>query len=211
MFGTSSESHPNPLKTHQNRPVAVEQKWRLFRGGGKNHPHTFCWTLCSCSHDCQIALPYRKGEEGENAGLCAVIFKTTHFSLAEETEKEKLAAELCAVIFVGVFFGPVLSSYNFISFNRLAPNLHQHHEKELGLRKQTRQRLNSLWSAFEFSRLCPRSWWLQRDGPCTGLDVHRFAFEYRGGLSMALVTGRNAVSTCTCKRGWFNMLFRDRA
>lgn len=72
---------------------------------------------------------------------------TQFFFSAEETEKEKLPAELCAVFFVVGFWGffpPVLFSNNFISFNRPAPNLHQHHEKELGLRKQTRQRLNSL-------------------------------------------------------------------
>lgn len=205
MFGTSCEHHPNPVNTLLAF-IAVEQKGRLFRGGGIKPP-PFAELCAVVRMIAQLPFHIEKERRGENTGLCAFIFKMTQFFFAEEG----LLLNSVQWFLVIFFFGPVLFSSNFISFNRLAPNLHQHHTKELGLRKQTRQRLNSLWWAFEFSRLCPGSWWFQRDGPCAGLGVGWFAFECRGGLSMAPATGRNAASPCACKRGWFHTLFRDRA
>lgn len=98
MFGTCSEQH---RKTHWNHLVCIHccgAKGEIIqrrRRRGENPPtHTFCWTLCSFSHDCPIALPYRRGG-GKNARLCTVIFMMTQFSLfAEETEGQQPPAEL---------------------------------------------------------------------------------------------------------------------
>lgn len=65
--------------------------------------------------DCPIAPPYSKGEEGENAGLCAVIFKMTQFWLCRRNGESKVACwTLCSVFcwdfFLAQFFSPITSS-----------------------------------------------------------------------------------------------------
>lgn len=67
-----------------------------------------------------------------------------------------------------LFFEPVLFSYDSISFNRLAPDLHQHPEKELALGKQTRQRLNRLWSALNSAGFAPAVDGYKGTGPVLG-------------------------------------------
>lgn len=76
----------------------------------------------------------------------------------------------CVFLFFMFHFGPILLLYNLISSDRLAPNLLQWYEVELGLGKESGT----------CSRLC--SW------PFASCD-----------LSVALVDGRNAAEPRACK------------
>lgn len=86
-------------------------------------------------------------------------------------KRQKVACwTLCVFLFFMFRFSPILLLYNFISSNRLAPNLLQWYEVELGLGKESRT----------CTRLC--SW------PFASCE-----------LAVALVDGRNAAKPRACK------------
>lgn len=206
MSGTSS-AHLLPLWKHTRMTLlafmAVEQKGRLIRGGGKNP--TFCWTLCSCSCDCPIAFPYRKGEEGENAGLCCFQDDPVLFLCGRNGEGKAACWTLCSVsgiYFFAPFFSPITSSPS-VDWPLLYISIMK---RSWGLESKAGK------GCTVFDRLLNSGDFAPEVGGYKGTALALgFASECRGGLSMAPVTGRNATGPCACKRGWFHMLLGDRA